>query len=116
MTPNTLPDAFADLGSWMEWSLPTMGERSAQRQACSISDLEAFYHAMLPRMADVLDFLAEMAPDDAPAEAMALLHLAHSFAEVAPAVECFGQPAVSYGYDVARFIPGPEWAREPSGQ
>jgi hypothetical protein len=47
---------------------------------------------------------------------MALLHLAHSFAEVAPAVECFGQPAVSYGYDVARFIPGPEWAREPSGQ
>jgi hypothetical protein len=37
-----------------------------------------------------------------------LLHLTQSLAEVSLAVEGFGEPTVSYGYDVTRMEPGPE--------
>lgn len=107
MTAGTLPEGFADLETWCEWSLGTMAERSAKRTATSMAEIGAFYEAMLPRMEAVLSFLQQFTPEDPPGEVETLLNLAHSFAEVAPAVECFGQQTVPYGFDVARFIPGP---------
>ena len=98
-----LPVAFRDLASYHEWSLATEGQRSAKRQASTIEDLRSFYAGIMPRMEAVLDFLARL-PLQADAEVQALLHIALSLAEIAPAVENYGQPSVIDGYDVARFV------------
>jgi hypothetical protein len=92
----------------MEWSLPTESERGAKRRASSMQELEAFYAGMMARMSEVLPHLEQSSARDIPVETERLLYLTLSLAEVAPAVELFAEPTVSYGYDVARFVPGPE--------
>ena len=71
----------------------------------AMSDIRTLYDTLLPRMDAVLSFLAAY-PDEAaaPPEVEALFHLALALAEVAPAVENYGQPSVVDGYDVARFV------------
>lgn len=103
-----LPSAFADLEPWLDWSLPTMAERSARRSGSSMQQLQAFYDAMLPRMPEVLAYMSEIPVGDGTREDACLLDLTKSLAEIAPAVELFGEPTISYGYDVARFAPDPE--------
>ena len=100
-----LPEAFHDLEPWLEWSLATEGERSAKRQSSSMADLRAFYAAMLARMEEVLAHLEQFPPDQLPPEAERLLLMTLSLAEVAPAVELFGQASVVDGYDIARLTP-----------
>ena len=100
-----LPEAFHDLEPWLEWSLATEGERSAKRQSSSMADLRAFYAAMLARMEEVLAHLEQFPPDELPPEAERLLLMTLSLAEVAPAVELFGQASVVDGYDITRLIP-----------
>lgn len=103
-----LPVGFEDLESWLDWSLPTMAERSARRSASSMAELQAFYDAMLPRIESALTFLSQIPVGDATPEIQRLLDLTKSLAEVAPAVELFSEPTISYGYDVARFAADPE--------
>lgn len=103
MTGSLLPATFQDLEPHLEWSLPTERARSAKRQASTIAALTAFYDAMLPRMEDVLPYLAQFPSEDVAADVERLFHLALALAEIAPAVENFGQPSVIDGYDVARF-------------
>ena len=103
-----LPSEFSDLEPWVEWALPTMAERSARRQASSMDQLQAFYDAMLPRMEAVLAHLAGIAVGDGDPENARLLDLTKSLAEIAPAVELFGEPTISYGYEVSRFTADPE--------
>ena len=105
MTPIHLPPAFSDLEAYLEWSLATERERSAKRQASSIEALRSFYQGIMPRMAAVLEFLAQFSPQGpATDDVQALFHMALSVAEIAPAVENYGQPSVIEGYDVARFV------------
>ena len=105
MSQSPLPAAFRDLEPYLEWSLATEQLRSAKRQASSIEALRAFYAGMMPRMDAVLEFLARFPPqsvgDD---QVRALFHITLSIAEIAPAVENYGQPSVIDGYDVARFV------------
>jgi hypothetical protein len=105
MAEHLLPEPFADLALYLSWSLPTERERSAKRQASTMAEITAFYQAMLPRMEEVLSYLAQYPPDHTPQDVQRLFYLALALAEVAPAVENFGQPSVVDGYDVARFIP-----------
>jgi len=100
-----LPDQFRDLEPLLTWALPSERKRSAKRHASSMDDLRAFYDAMLPRMVDILDFLNGFSPDNVPAEVNRLFLMTLSLAEIAPAIENFGQPAVLDGYDFSRFIP-----------
>ncbi len=99
----SLPPGFDDLAPWIDWALPTMAERSARRGNSPIDTIQAFYDAMLPRMDAVLAYLADVPLDDPDRANVRLLDLANSLAEVAPAVELFFEPTISYGYDVARF-------------
>ena len=85
-----------------------MDARRDRRIASSMENIEAFYEAMLPRMDAVLDHLAATPMDALDAQSEALMNLALSLAEVAPAVEQFMEPTVSYGYDVTRFAQGPQ--------
>ena len=103
-----LPAGFEDLLPWADWSQSRIDARRDLRIGSSMEDIEAFYEAMLPRLGAVLDHLAatQMESIDPPSEA--LLNMALSLAEIAPAVEQFGEPTVSYGYDVTRFAQGPQ--------
>jgi hypothetical protein len=100
-----LPDQFRDLEPFLSWALSTERERSAQRHASSVPELRAFYDAMLPRMPDILDFLNGFSLDGVPAEVNRLFLMTLSLAEIAPAIENFGEPGVLDGYDFSRFIP-----------
>ncbi len=104
----TLPEGFEDLEPWLSWSLATMDERSARRSSSTMEQLEAFYAAMLPRMEAVLAYLDGVSADDETLENRRLLDLTKSLAEIAPAVELFFEPTISYGYDVSRFAVDPE--------
>jgi hypothetical protein len=99
-----LPEQFRDLEQWMAWSLETEGERSDHRQASAMEDITAFYEAMLARMDEVLPYLEQFSLEDLPDDARRLFYLTLSLAEVAPAVEQFGQPSVVDGYDIKRFV------------
>ena len=99
-----LPAQFHNLEQWREWSLATEPERSARRQASTMDDIKAFYDAMLARMEEVLPYLEQFSVDALPEDATRLFYLTLSLAEVAPAVEQFGQPSVVDGYDVKRVV------------
>ena len=100
-----LPEQFQDLAPYLDWSLPTERERSAKRQASTMAEIKAFYDTLLPRMEEVLPYLAQFPSEKSPVDVQNLFYLTLSLAEVAPAVENFGQPSVVDGYDIARFIP-----------
>lgn len=102
MPESGLPEAFRDLEPWLAWSLATEKERSDKRQASSLAELRAFYEAMLTRLEDIFAYLDQFPLDALPADAHRLLFLSLSLAEVAPAVEQFGQPQVIDGYDIRR--------------
>ncbi len=99
-----LPEQFRDLEQWIGWSLETEGERSDRRQASTMEDITAFYEAMLARMEEVLPYLEQFSLEELPDDAKRLFYLTLSLAEVAPAVEQFGQPSVVDGYDIKRFV------------
>jgi hypothetical protein len=105
MTEQQLPESFQDLTPYLAWALATEHERSAKRQSSPMTEIKAFYDAMLARMEEVLPYLAQFPPEQVPADVRRLFLLTLSLAEVAPAVENFGQPSVVQGYHVARFIP-----------
>ena len=99
-----LPEPFADLTPYLVWALPTERARSAKRQASTMAEINAFYHAILPRMEEVLTYLAQYPLENISSEVQSLFNLTLALAEVAPAVENFGQPGVVEGYDVSRFV------------
>jgi len=99
-----LPAQFHELEQWLAWSLATEKERSAKRQASTMADIKVFYDAMLGRMEEVLPYLDQFSVDALPEDATRLFYLTLSLAEVAPAVEQFGQPSVVDGYDIKRIV------------
>ena len=104
MSESLLPAQFRDLEQWIAWSLATEQERSHRRQASTMKDIKTFYDAMLARMEEVLPYLDQFSVDALPEDATRLFYLTLSLAEVAPAVEQFGQPSVVDGYEVKRFM------------
>lgn len=103
--PDRLPAEFHDLEHWAaQWALPTEAARSRRRVTSDYHDLEAFYHALLPRMEAVLAYLKDFpGGGDMPAPARHLMDLGCAFMEVAPAVELFRQPRVPEAFEAERF-------------
>jgi hypothetical protein len=104
MPKSLFPAQFHDLEQWSSWSLATDHERSNKRQASTMDDIKAFYDAMLARMEEVLSYLEQFSVETLPEDATRLFYLMLSLAEVAPAVEQFGQPSVVDGYDISRVV------------
>lgn len=103
MSARLLPDSFDDLERFATiWALPTETERHARRLGSTMAELQSFYAAVLPRIDQILAYLNDFPLAGLPPEAQALLHLSLSLAEVAPAVELFGQPEVPDAYDSRR--------------
>lgn len=105
MSERQLPAAFADLEPFVAWSLATESERQRKRLSSAMTEIQAFYDAILPRMDAAIAYLDQFPRNAMPAEAQRLLHLTFSLAEVAAAVELFQQPSVADGYDATRFVP-----------
>ncbi len=102
MAESTWPEEFRDLERFADWCYETETERCAKRQASSFEELKTLYDGVLPRLESILAYLdkvplAEIAERDRP-----LLQLTWALAEVAPAIELFGQVQVVDGYDVGR--------------
>ena len=104
MAEPQLPVLFVDLAPHLAWALPTERERSAKRQTSTMAEISAFYQTMVPRMEEILPYLARYPLEQVPQDVQRLFQLALALAEIAPAIENFGQPSVVDGYNVARFI------------
>lgn len=104
MADRQLPVPFQDLEPYLAWSLATERERSAKRQASTMAEIKPFYEAMMARMEEILPYLAQFPTENVPADVQRLLYLTFSLAEIAPAVEMYGEPTVE-GLNVARLTP-----------
>lgn len=108
MSDQMLPDQFKDLEPFVgAWARPTSAERQRKRLSSTMEEIQAFYDAILPRMGAIIEYLNQFPLDDMPEDAKRLSYLTLSLAEIASAVELFGQPGVVDGFDPARFIAVP---------
>jgi hypothetical protein len=103
MAEHQLPEPFADLAPYLDWSLPTDRERSVKRQSSTMAEINAFYHAIVPRMDAILSYLAQYPPEQVSANAQKLFFLTLSLAKIAPAVEMYGEPTAE-GLDALRLV------------
>jgi hypothetical protein len=99
-----LPEAFADLETFASvWALATEEERVQKRYASSMSEIQAFYDAMLPRVESAIEHLNGLSLTALPEAEQQLLYLCFSLTEASMAVEVFEEPQVPYGYDPTRY-------------
>src|SRR5262245_44687130 len=105
MTGRQLPAAFAELEPFVSWSLATERERTAKRHTSDMAAIRACYGGILVPLGEVLKYLDGFPEEEVPGDVRRLLLPTLSLAEIAPAVENFGQPSVVDGYDYSRFIP-----------
>ena len=101
MAEQQLPERFGGLTPYLAWSLPTERERSAKRQASTMDEITAFYQAMLPRMEEILSYLAQYPLEHVPQDVQRLFYLALALAKIAPTVEMYGEPTAE-GLDALR--------------
>jgi len=100
-----LPGSFHALEKFVDiWALPTENQRHARRLSSTMAELQRFYDTMLPKIDEILAYLNDFPLDHLAAKAQTLFRLTLSLAEIAPAVELFGQVEVPDGYDSRRVI------------
>ena len=89
-----LPTEFQDLEPYSDWCLETEPERYAKRLATSMDDLQAFYDAAFPRLADAMKYLDTFPLDSLPEDALHLLWLTYSLVNISFPIECWRQARV----------------------
>ncbi len=99
-----LPPAFSPLEPFCaQWCVEDSARRNRVRVAASMEDIRSFYDVAAPLADKALAYLSERQLGHLdPADAN-LLKLMLSLAEIGPAVEWFGQPRVTDGYDETAF-------------
>ena|SRR5579859_1367220 len=105
MADQKLPAQFAALEPFLDWALATERERTARRHATPMTEIRAFYEAMLRRLDEILTYFEGFATERVPADVQRLFLLSMSLAEITPAMENYGQPDVVDGYEFSRFAP-----------
>jgi len=89
-----LPAEFAELEPFAAWSLATERERYARRLASTMDEMQAFYDAAFPRLADALTYLDQFDFGSLPEDATRLLWLCYSLVNASFPVEVWRQPRV----------------------
>jgi hypothetical protein len=100
-----LPPDFTDLEPYAaKWCLATETERWAQRMASTMAELQAFYEAALPRVAEATAYCDKFPLNDLPDDALNLLRMVYSFILVSFPVELWQQhyPPDTKGTDFVR--------------
>ena len=90
----TLPTDFADLEPFTDWSLESESERYAKRLSSTMDELQAFYDAAFPRLADAMAYLDQFDLHALPEDATRLLWLCYSLVNASFPVEVWRQPRV----------------------
>ncbi|CAN7598844.1 hypothetical protein LJR219_004516 [Phenylobacterium sp. LjRoot219] len=102
-TDRLLPKGFEALEPFVaDWVLADAVARMSKRQASRMEDIRRFYEAMLPLGERALEHLRQFELGEVPAASERLLKLMLSLAEVAPAVEWYGDPRVNDGFPIER--------------
>lgn len=104
MNPSMLPSEFQELEPYADWALPTETERNTKRIHSSQAQLARFADAMLPRVDAITSHIDGLGSTSLPEKSERLYLMLLSLAEVAPAIEYYGQPTVIDGYDSRRFV------------
>ena len=95
MAESLLPTEFSDLEPFAsKWCLGSERERFAARMASTMTDIQAFYDAIVPRAEDAIAYCDKFPLDDMPEDALNLMHLLYSMIMVSYPVECWGQPHI----------------------
>jgi hypothetical protein len=103
MSNSILPSDFQDLEPYADWALSTETLRNAKRTHSSQDQLKTFANAILPRVDAIATHVDSYAETSLPESSERLFLMLLSLAEVAPAIEYYGQPTVVDGYDNIRF-------------
>jgi hypothetical protein len=103
MKPDLLPADFAELDPFVsDWALPTEPERSLKRRTSNMTQIQAFYQAIMSRMEKIIEHLNGFPLESLPEPERRLLYLALSVMEISFAVEVFGEPEESGMFDATR--------------
>jgi hypothetical protein len=95
MASKALPPEFADLEPFSDWILETERERYAKRLATPMEEMQAFYDAAFPRLAEATKYLEDYPlgrPIPGPQRNLLLLMM--SLVLVSFPVEVWQQPRV----------------------
>ena len=103
-----LPQGFEDLAPCARtWARPTESARNEIRWSAGPAEFAAFYEAMMPRLAEILDYLGGVPLDGMDEAQTNLFCLSVAFAEAAPHHELYGgSPDVPFSFSARRFVPG----------
>jgi hypothetical protein len=109
-----LPLAFVGLQPYAStWARDSETGRNIQRHAVSMPDIIAFKDAMLERFDEVVAYLNGRDINALEGPDAVLMQMLLSLAEIAPAVESYGQQAVIDGFDPRRFIAEEDFCMKP---
>lgn len=109
-----LPAPFADLQGYVgPWAKDSETARNIQRHAAAMDDIVAFKDAMLGRFDEILAYLNARDVNALDESEIALLQLLLSLAEIAPAIESYGQAEVIDGFDPRRFVAMEDFSMKP---
>jgi hypothetical protein len=120
VTEINLPEQFKTLQPFVAWSLATETERNRRRHQVSMDQIVAFADAILPQVDAIVAYVDAAAAETGtetrslPEPAASLMAMLLSLAEVAPAIECYHQPAVIDGYDPQRFLADEAFILKPA--
>ncbi|WP_433152880.1 hypothetical protein ACQPZ8_18965 [Actinomadura nitritigenes] len=95
MSDRMLPDEFADCEPFAaKWCIATEAARYAERLNSTMTEMQAFYDAMYPRVRDAMAHLDEFSLHELPERELNLLRLVYSLIMVSLPVEVWQQPKV----------------------
>jgi hypothetical protein len=98
-----LPSGFEELERYVtDWDVPSVSERYLRRKSSTQQQLEEFYHAVLPRIDDILAHLDHFDIYALPEPERKLYRVLCGLCESSAAVELIGAPflAPPDGHDV----------------
>ena len=105
MSEPLLPETFEGLEPFADWALEPERARTERRAAASMEEIQAFYHAMMPRMDDIFEHLGDQFGPDMPAPAHRLYLMSLSLVEVGIVVELYARREPGDTCDPLRYVP-----------
>ena len=101
-----LPAGFKELAAQSQWCISRDADRIARRLEAPFEQIVGFYEAVLPHVPDAMAYLATRPVDDPSEEDINLVNLMKTMAEMADAVEIYGQGPIPDAGDLRGYVSG----------